>query len=652
MFQMSNRYPHVFSPIRLGRTTFRNRIFASPTSLPDYRNAPGMTDRQKMFYALRAKGGAASVSTGDGIVDYDTGFGHPHKIRLDDPDVYPSLGDMARSISQYGAVPTIELSHCGKFSNVANMIGDMESGKKAYGPIHEFTASGEEIFEMPKEMIESIARSYGRAAAMAKTAGFGMILIHAGHGWLLEQFMSPSNTRTDDFGGCFENRMRLTLMVIDEVRKAVGPGFPIEFRMSGAEFTENGYDLEYGVQIAKAVDGKVDLIHVSAGVHDDNRTFIVTHPSMFREHGCNVFLAARIKQEVKTPVATIGGLTDPAMLEEILASGKADVVELGRQMMADPFLPKKMLEGRESEIGHCLRCFTCMDQLRKQASMRCAINPMIGREPDYKPDRTDHTKTVLIAGGGPAGIEAALAADKAGHTVHLFEKEACLGGKLNYERYIPFKQQMYHLAQTLTARLEKTGVKVHLNTPLTRELALTFDPDVIISAMGADPLMLPIPGADRNNVFTCADLKKENPDTGDTIAIIGGGLVGCESAVHFAMEGKKVTIVEMLPQIAGDAAWPHRLALMQEIEKYGITVLTGYLAKEITDQGLTAADESGGLHQIPADSVMMAAGLRPLTSDAEQLRDAAPEFYIIGDNRQPAQLFQATSVGWFTGSSL
>ena len=648
---MGSRYEHVLSPIRLGNTVFRNRIFASPVSLPDYSNTAGMTDRQKKFYAARAKGGAASVSTGDGIVHYETGFGHPYKLKLDDPSIYPALSDMTRSIRQYGAVPTIELSHCGKYANVANMIGNMNSGLKPYGPMHEFTASGEEIFEMPKEMIYEIADSYGRAAAMAKEADFGMILIHAGHGWLLEQFMSPSNNREDEFGGSFENRMRFTLLVIEKVRAAVGPGFPIEFRMSGAEFTEKGYDLEYGVQIARAVDGLVDLIHVSAGVHDDNRTFIITHPSMFREHGCNVFLAERIKKEVKTPVGTIGALTDPDMLEDIIASGKADVVEIGRQMMSDPMLPRKMMEGREEEIAHCMRCFTCMDQLRHKRSMRCALNPEIGREHEYHPPKAKRPKTVLVAGGGPAGMEAALAASEAGHRVHLFEAEDRLGGKLNCERYIPFKQDMYRFAETLAARLKDSDVTVHLNAPLTPELARSYNPDVIIAAMGAGPLMIPIPGADSEKVFTCMDLKKENPGIGETVAIIGAGLVGCESAVHFAMEGKKVTIVEMLPEAARDAAWPHRLALMAELEKYNVKILTGYGAKEIKENGLAAASADGEEIFIPADSVMMAAGLRPLSQEAEALRWIAPEFFIAGDNYRPGQMVAATSSGWFTGAN-
>ena len=693
---MTQKYLHLFAPIKLGNTTFRNRIFASPVSLPDYSNVVGMTDRQKAFYAERARGGAASVSTGDGIVHFETGFMHSYKLQLDNPSIYPSLSDMTRSIRQYGAVPTVELSHGGKFANVSNFIGNMETGRRAYGPDHEFTANGEEVFEMSAEMIEEIAASYGRAAAMAKAAGFGMILIHAGHGWLLQQFMSPrTNHRTDEFGGSFENRMRFTLMVIDSVRKAVGPGFPIEFRMSGAEFTEGGYDLEYGVQIAKAVDGLVDLIHVSAGVHDNTSTFTITHPTMFRDHGCNVYLAARIKQEVKTPVATIGGLTDPEMLEDIIASGKADVVEMGRQLMADPYLPRKMEEGREADITHCIRCFKCMQQLKEGHSMCCAVNPRIGRE-DILPavqapvkalDCGDSAqaqvkvfdegnsaqiptgslaagmsekrscflspKTVLVAGGGPAGMSAAVQAAGRGYKVILFEAGSKLGGETCLEEHIPFKYDMYRLGQTMARRVYEAGVEVRLETPLTRELALSLNADAIICAAGAEPVRLSLPGIDGPNVRFCTDFAHEDVrGFGQNVVVVGGGLVGCESAIHFAQEGKKVSIIEFLPEIARDAPWPHRFHILELMDQMGIRVYTSCGAKEIRENGVLAVNSTGESVFAEGDTVLMAVGLKPRTSVADELKGCAPVFRCIGDCLRPAQLFDAITGGYFAGREI
>ena len=645
---MISDFSHVLSPIRLGNTWFRNRIFAAPASLPDYSNEAGMTDRQKAFYALRARGGAASVATGDGIVHFETGFTHPYKLRLDDPEIYPALGDMARSVRQFGAVPTLELSHGGKFANVANFIGNMQTGRASYGPIHEFAPGGEEIFEMPAEMIVRIAESYGAAARRAKEAGFGMILVHAGHGWLLQQFMSPrTNRRTDEFGGSFENRMRFTQLVLDEVRRAVGPGFPIEFRMSGAEFTDGGYDLDYGIRIAKAVEEKVDLIHVSAGVHDNPHTFIVTHPPMFREHGCNVYLAEAIRKAVRVPVATIGGLTDPEMLEEIVASGKADVVELSRQLMADPYLPRKMAEGRVDDITHCIRCFHCMDQLRHRRTMRCALNPHIGREDVGEAPAAPRRKTVLVAGGGPAGMEAALAAHARGHRVTLFEAGDALGGQTLCERYVPFKFDMYRFGETLARRVREAGIDVRLSTPLTPELARSMQPDVIVAALGAEPVRPPIPGADGANIRFCTDLKNADPGIGARVVIIGGGLVGVESAVHFAQEGKSVTLLEMADDIARDAAWPHRLALTEQLETLGVAVHTGCAAQEITAEGVRAGGEL-----FPADTVFLAAGLHPRAEAAEALRVCAPEFYRIGDCLKPDVLFGATSGGYFAGREI
>lgn len=645
---MLTDFSHVLSPIRLGDTWFRNRIFAAPASLPDYSNVVGMTDRQKAFYALRARGGAASVATGDGIVHFETGFLHPYKLRLDAPEIYPALGDMARSVRQFGAVPTIELSHGGKFANVANFIGNMQTGRTAYGPVHETAPGGEEILEMPAQLIEKVAESYGAAARRAKAAGFGMILIHAGHGWLLQQFLSPrTNRRTDEFGGSFENRCRFLLLVLDEVRRAVGPGFPIELRMSGAEFTDGGYDLDYGIRIAQAVEQKVDLLHVSAGVHDDPRTFLVTHPPMFREHGCNVYLAAAIKKAVKVPVATIGGLTDPEMLEEVVAGGRADVVELSRQLMADPYLPRKMAEGRTDDITHCIRCFHCMDQLRRNSSMRCALNPQIGREDVGEAPAAPRRKTVLIAGGGPAGMEAALAAHSRGHRVTLFESGDALGGQTLCERYVSFKYDMYRFGQTLARRVREAGIDVRLGTSLTPALARSLAPDVIVAALGAQPARPPIPGADGPNTRTCTDLQNADPGIGARVVIIGGGLVGVESAVHFAQEGKTVTLLEMADDLARDAAWPHRLALLGRLETLGVTVRTGCAAQEITAEGVLAGGE-----RFPADTVFLAAGLRPRADEAEALRSCAPEFYRIGDCLKPDVLFGATSGGFFAGREI
>jgi 2,4-dienoyl-CoA reductase-like NADH-dependent reductase (Old Yellow Enzyme family) len=309
---MELKYPHLFQPIQIGNVTLRNRIIASPTSQPSLEPPVYMKKECVAFYELRAKGGAAAVTLGDTVVHSKTGLMHPYKIQIDDPSAIPSLADTARAIRQHGAIPSIELTHGGKFANVSNLINKKTTGVPAYGPSYEINADGCEILEMPEELILEIVEAFGKGAAVAKMTGFGMVTVHGGHGWLVAQFMSPAtNRRTDRFGGSRENRMRFPLMVLDSIRAAVGPGFPIEFRMSGAEFTEGGYDIEEGVEMAKLLAPKVDLLHVSAGVHDNPDTFTITHPSRFLAHGGNVLLAERIKKAVNVPVARWGGFRTP-----------------------------------------------------------------------------------------------------------------------------------------------------------------------------------------------------------------------------------------------------------------------------------------------------------------------------------------------------
>jgi 2,4-dienoyl-CoA reductase-like NADH-dependent reductase (Old Yellow Enzyme family) len=269
-----------------------------------------------------------------------------------------------------------------------------------------------------------------------------MVTVHGGHGWLLTQFMSPTtNTRKDSWGGSFDNRMRFTLSVVDAIRKAVGPKFPIEFRMSGDEICEGGYDIRYGVEIAKQLDGKVDLIHVSTGNHEVPASFIMTHPNMFLEEGCNVKYAAEIKKHVKTPVATVGALTDPAYMEEIIASGQADVGQLARELMVDPDFVNKVRTGREDDAHRCLRCGTCISSAFLNRCLYCAINPKFGTFVDNKFEiPAAKPKTVLVVGGGVGGMQAALTAAERGHKVILCEKSGRLGGALDCERKVPFKQ--------------------------------------------------------------------------------------------------------------------------------------------------------------------------------------------------------------------
>lgn len=647
-------YPHLFSPIRLGNVTYRNRIFASPTGNSQVIPGEYLKRENIAFYELRAKGGAAVVALGDGIVHTPTGLMHPYKLRLDDPDVVPSLAAAARAIRQHGAVPSLELSHGGKYANVANLCSkNTRTGMPPYGPDHEFTADGTEILEMPEEIIDTIVKAYGDAAALGKMCGFGMVIVHGGHGWLLHQFMSPNtNHRTDAYGGSRENRMRFTLRVLDSIRAAVGPGFPIEFRMSGAEFTEGGYGIDEGIEIARLIAPRVDLLHVSAGVHDDPDTCIITHPSMFHEHGCNVWLAEQIKKHVDVPVATVGGLNDPAQMEEILASGKADVIEMSRALTADPYLPIKAATGQEDKISKCIRCFLCLNQTATSRNMRCSVNPEIGRELEHQYALPAvQPKRVLVVGGGPAGMEAALTAAQRGHHVTLCDANDRLGGQLLCEEHVPFKQEMYDFCRVKAQQLAEAGVEVRCNTRVDREYAEKLAPDAIVCAVGASPIIPPIPGIDLPHVKFISELRKAQPDFGRRVVIIGGGLVGSETAVHLLQQGHEVTIVEFNADYARDATIWHKHGLRCQLEGRARLVLNTSVT-EITPEGAVVTHADGTQELICADTVFCAAGLRPNDAAREELMGITPYFYPIGDCMQVAQMFQALSQGHFVGRDI
>ncbi len=402
---MNSRYPNLMSPVKIGNVTAKNRIFSAPTGLMGYTPQGHFTTDNRAYFEFKASGGCAVVSLGECIVHGASGSSHNLQPALDDMTLMPSLTMVAKDIKRRGALANIELSHGGKYGGLVSIGGDVKEGKTAYGPSEEFLPDGQHVHEMPRQMIKMLIKAYGEAALVAKRCGFDMVNVHAAHGWLFSQFLSPlQNHHRDEYGGSLENRARFFLEVLDEVRRMVGPGYPIEVRMNGDDFVEGGMHLDDYISFAKLIQDKVDLINVSCGSHEVENLFVRTHPSMFLEHGCNVYLAAAVKKEVDVPVSCVGALNDPAQMEEILASGKADIIELGRALVADPYLPKKIAENREDEIVPCLRCFECLGHSVESMGIQCAVNPIIGNELDWKSyNPPAESKKVLIAGGGPGG---------------------------------------------------------------------------------------------------------------------------------------------------------------------------------------------------------------------------------------------------------
>ena len=421
---MKRKFPHLCSPIMVGRVTFRNRMFSAPMGGTDITNDGCIGPKSTAFYELRGKGGAGAVTVSECMVHPKTDGSHAYHLDTTILNSLASATYTADAIRRHGAIASLELSHSGMYAGTYMTDKSKQKSMHQWGADDTVRADGVKVKALTEDMIKEIVEAYGQTAALAKRAGFEMLMIHGGHGWLINQFLSPYfNHRHDAYGGSLENRCRLAIEVLKSVREAVGEGFPIEFRMSGSELFEGGYDLSEGVKIAQMIEPYVDILHVSAGTYQ--RGFGDTHPSMFKEHGCNVYLAAEIKKHVSVPVATIGGLNDPEQMEEIIASGKADIVYMARALLADPFLPRKVMENKEDQIVKCLRCFTCMAERAMTSTRRCTVNPLIGREIEgCEVHPAPEKKKVLIAGGGPGGLYAAYTAARRGHQVILCEKES------------------------------------------------------------------------------------------------------------------------------------------------------------------------------------------------------------------------------------
>ena len=650
----TRKFPNLFSPLDVGGIRLKNRIISAPMTYPILTSDGCLTPEAMAFYELRARGGAAVVTVSELIVDGKMGKYYPVQVTIDAPNAKDSLASAARAVRRHGAVASMELSHGGMFA--------LTDGP-AWGPVDVFEDGAQTVKKMSKAMIDGVVECYAKAAKMCREAGFEMLLIHAGHGWLLEQFLSPAlNKRDDDYGGGLPNRAQLALEVIDAVRSEVGRGFPLELRISAEEYISEGYTRGDIISFAKLAESKIDLLQVSTGSHKGS--FDKTHLSMLSERGANVRYAEQIKQHVKIPVSTIGALNEPQMLEDIIANGRADAVVMARALLADPYLPRKAMEGRDDEIVRCCRCFTCMAERLLTGLRICALNPVIGSE--YELSLTPppaKLKKVLIAGGGPGGMQCAITAAERGHEVTLCEKTGSLGGALKAERGIPFKADLYRYIETKALQMERAGVDVRLNTEVTPELAAEIAPDVLIVAAGSSPLVPQIPGIEKAvmaddlhdagaRLGLIGDLHDaggimgaEVGALGKRIAILGGGLVGCETAVYLAGQGHYVTVVEMKEDICTDANPRQRPLLLAELEKT-VTCMKNTRAVKVIDEGLVCETASGEI-LIRADMVICAAGRVPNRAIAERLAYSAPYVEAIGDCVTPGIVANATFRGHF-----
>jgi 2,4-dienoyl-CoA reductase-like NADH-dependent reductase (Old Yellow Enzyme family)/thioredoxin reductase len=633
-------YPNLFKPITIRNITFRNRIFSTP-------NQTRFKDNVEMAYMeAKARGGAAQVSVGETpITGKYVRQSSAYTFVLDDPRDMRLLAETALAIRLHGAVPSIQLYHPGKYT-VLHSKDDLNP----IGPMGFVRDDGVEVRAMDEALIEQMTESYGLAAAFVKRAGFPCCQVHGGHGWLLSQFLSPlTNHRKDRYGGSLENRARLPKAVVERIREKCGQDFIIEYRISGDELVEGGMRIDEVIEFIKMIETTIDLVHVSVGVHESPETVHRMFPHMsFTEHGCNVHLAAAMKKAVDIPVITLGGISDPAHAERILEEGKADIIGMARALLADPQLPNKARNGRKHDIIPCIRCNRCLHGVGYNDIIACSLNPQTGRELRWQTaPRPGGSRKVLIIGGGPAGMEAAITAVERGHDVTLLEKSGSLGGLLKVSDYDPLKDDIkvfkdYLIHKTLSM------VNVRLNTEATKELVEEIAPDVVIAAVGSSPLLPPIPGITGETVMTALDAYYDATKVGQKVAIIGGGLVGCEVGLFLAEDGKDVTIVEMTNDIGDPVYWRHTIPLVMRMDATSnLEYRTNQECTEITTAGIRVKDRGESEDFIEADTVIIAAGMVPNRAVIEELRDSVRNFFPVGDCVRPQNIMEAMQGGYY-----
>lgn len=630
----THKYPHLFSPITAGGTLFRNRIFSAPTGVSFLTHDEFLTPEVGAYYEKKALGGAASVCiSGGGVSKRGMAYGGG-MLQYDNNRGFAYYNYVTNSITRHGCVAALELQHGGIH---ATRTGDL--GMQMYGP-SEADYKGYHSLPMTEEIIEETISDFIRGAKYAKRAGFGMVTVHGGHGWLIHQFISPgTNKRTDQWGGSLENRLRLAREICKGIKREV-PGMVVELRISGFE-GPGGYDLDEGIRIAEGLDGYPDILHVSAG----NSVFTITHPSMFDADGVNVRLAAAITPRMKqSKVATVGALSDPDYMEEIIASGQAHIVEMARGLIADPELPNKARTGRADDIDRCVRCFHCFSEAMGSGQYCCTLNPQIGREEEYSTAPLPaEKKNVVVVGGGVGGMQAALTAAKRGHKVSLYEKTDRLGGVLLCEENVPFKKHMTEYLERQARRLEKSDVEVHMNHALTPEEAEKLNADVIIAAVGSVASVPPIPGIDLTVPVTNA---YENPELlGKKVAILGGGMAGTELSIYLHSLGKEAVVVEMSDALNFAGNTCHSTAVNEQLTKLNIPVHTKTKAVEITANSVKCETPDGEL-VIEADTIVNALGRKPLQEEASAFALCAPVFYPIGDCLSAKNVYEANRLGY------
>jgi len=624
----------LFEPLALREMRLSNRV-VMPPMVTNYASEEGaVTKRLVDYYEARARGGAGLIIV-EMTSPHPAGKGFPCMLGVYNDKFIPGLKELSRSIQSFGACAALQIGHAGR------QTSSSITGHRVLAP-SPIPSKG--TMEIPEELsleeIQEITESFGQAALRARRAGFDAIELHGTHGYLLNGFLSPyTNKRRDLYGGSFENRLRFPLEVIREVRGKVGEDFPIIFRLCGNEYIEGdeGITPDLAKQIApRLIEAGIDGVHVTGGI-GETRDHLV-QPLYYREQ-YHVYLAEAIKQAIgDAPVITAGSIRDPDSAEKILQEGKADLIAMGRALLADPLFPKKAKTGRSGQIRRCIRCNECVSHLRSGYRILCTVNYDLGREADSQVYPAEKQKKILVVGSGPGGMEAARVLSLRGHDVTLCEKDGFLGGLIHLAAAPPWKKDLLDLVHWLEDQLEKSGVKTHLNTEVDRDFIERIAPDVLVMATGAVPHRPRIPGAE--SAMTAMDVLRGGA-VGETVLVCGGGLIGCETAWYLAEQERKVTIVEMLPDIVPDVEIAARSVILKQLRRYDVRVITKVkMEKVLPGQGAFGIDRNWNQVEIKADTVVLATGLVPNRALYDQVKESR-ETVLLGDAKKPRRIIDA-----------
>lgn len=626
----NDRYPHVFQPLTIRGVTLKNRLEYAPTVVLKCSPEGEVTQEMLDYVAWQAKTGVGYLTIGNTPVVHTDSSAWVCELNVTQDRCIHGLEMMARTARENGAEMSVELAHAGRGSNST-------PGNPALAPSDVPLNGGPlgYIKPMNEEDMAYVRQQFVDCAIRCQKAGLKIIMIHCAHNNLLAQFLSPaSNHRTDSYGGSLENRMRFPLSVLKAVREAV-PNMVIECRCSAQEDTPDGLQLEESLTFMERAQAYVDIIHVSRGNIFFNYGSTFTIPTYFKGRQLNVAFAAEAKKRLHVPVAVVGNITSLQEAEDIIGSGKADIVVMAKSYMADENLIHKSIRGHAEEVRPCTRCDWCGNANNFGTSMRCAINPMLGKDIDLsKLVEPGQEKHVMVIGGGPGGMMAAQTLRAMGHRVSLYEKSHRLGGLLNDATVASFKEYMRLYLQWDIRQTMQCGAEIHLDTEVTPELVEQVNPDAVIVASGSTYVYPNIPGIEMDKVKTVSDVENHRVPVGENVVVCGGGIVGLECAVMLGMEGKKVTVIDQIPleKFADGMPVFNHIELNYQLEKYGVTLVGGQKITSFGENGVETVDASGEKQAFAGDTYVLALGVKPDNRLAQQLLSAYAEgIYVVGD---------------------